>query len=154
MVWCFSTRASVATLLSMHPCISSCLQVNDGDFITGLSKKDELVLWLQMAWHIFCTRASATTLLIYTNPSHFKLHLLHLHHIPGYFDSVYHVIYCATYMYIIYVYIQFDWWYCDVLLLQSSVVSPSYSWSMTLFRQDPMIPSMETKGYRVLSTRK
>ena len=28
MVWCFSTRASVATLLSMHPSISSCLVVN------------------------------------------------------------------------------------------------------------------------------
>ena len=28
MVWCFSTRASVATLLSMHPSISSCVAVN------------------------------------------------------------------------------------------------------------------------------
>ena len=25
MPWCFSTRASVATMLSMHPCVSSCL---------------------------------------------------------------------------------------------------------------------------------
>ena len=28
MSWCFSTRASVATVLSMHPCVSSCLGVN------------------------------------------------------------------------------------------------------------------------------
>ena len=28
MVWCFSTRASVATLLNTHPCVSSCLGVN------------------------------------------------------------------------------------------------------------------------------
>ena len=28
MAWCFSTRASVATVLSMHSCISSCLWVN------------------------------------------------------------------------------------------------------------------------------
>ena len=29
MVWCFSTRASVATVLTTHPCISRCLRVND-----------------------------------------------------------------------------------------------------------------------------
>ena len=28
MAWCFSTRASVATVLSMHSCISKCLSVN------------------------------------------------------------------------------------------------------------------------------
>ena len=28
MAWCFSTRASVATVLRMHPCIVSCLWVN------------------------------------------------------------------------------------------------------------------------------
>ena len=28
MAWCLSTRASVATVLGMHPCISSCLWVN------------------------------------------------------------------------------------------------------------------------------
>ena len=27
MAWCFSTRASVATLLNTHPCVSSCLGV-------------------------------------------------------------------------------------------------------------------------------
>ena len=31
MSWCFSTRASVATVLSTHPCVSSCLWVNDSD---------------------------------------------------------------------------------------------------------------------------
>ena len=28
MPWCFSTRASVATVLNMHPCFCSCLWVN------------------------------------------------------------------------------------------------------------------------------
>ena len=28
MAWCFSTRAAIATVLSMHPCISRCLWVN------------------------------------------------------------------------------------------------------------------------------
>ena len=28
MAWCFSTKASVATVLTMHPCISRCLRVN------------------------------------------------------------------------------------------------------------------------------
>ena len=28
MAWCFSTRASVATVLIIHPCISRCLRVN------------------------------------------------------------------------------------------------------------------------------
>ena len=28
MAWCFSTRASVATLLTMHTCVSRCLGVN------------------------------------------------------------------------------------------------------------------------------
>ena len=28
MVWCFSTRASVATVLTTHPCVSRCLKVN------------------------------------------------------------------------------------------------------------------------------
>ena len=28
MAWCFSTRASVATVLTTHPCVSRCLRVN------------------------------------------------------------------------------------------------------------------------------
>ena len=28
MAWCFSTRASVATVLTTHPCVSWCLRVN------------------------------------------------------------------------------------------------------------------------------
>ena len=28
MAWCFSTRASVATVLTTHPCVSRCLGVN------------------------------------------------------------------------------------------------------------------------------
>ena len=30
MAWCFSTRASVATVLDMHPCVSSCLRARVG----------------------------------------------------------------------------------------------------------------------------
>ena len=33
MAWCFSTRASVATVLTTHPCISQCLRVNSNNFI-------------------------------------------------------------------------------------------------------------------------
>ena len=29
LAWCFSTRASVATVLTMHPCVSRCLRVKD-----------------------------------------------------------------------------------------------------------------------------
>ena len=29
MAWCFSTRASVATMLTTHPCISRCLRVKN-----------------------------------------------------------------------------------------------------------------------------
>ena len=28
MAWCFSTRASVATVLTTHPCVSRCLRIN------------------------------------------------------------------------------------------------------------------------------
>ena len=28
MAWCFSTRASVATVLNKHPCVSRCVRVN------------------------------------------------------------------------------------------------------------------------------
>ena len=33
MAWCFSTRASVATVLTTHPCVSRCLRVNVGWFM-------------------------------------------------------------------------------------------------------------------------
>ena len=35
MAWCFSTRASVATVLSKHPCISSCFWVNNCNASVG-----------------------------------------------------------------------------------------------------------------------
>ena len=35
MTWCFSTRASVATVLTMHPCVSQCLGVKS-DLILSL----------------------------------------------------------------------------------------------------------------------
>ena len=33
MAWCFSTRASVATVLTTHPCVSRCLRVKTFIFI-------------------------------------------------------------------------------------------------------------------------
>ena len=33
MTWCFSTRASVATMLTTHPCVSRCLRVNQSHHI-------------------------------------------------------------------------------------------------------------------------
>ena len=41
MAWCFSTRASVATVLTTHPCVSRCLRVKiEGAYIHCI-----LVLW-------------------------------------------------------------------------------------------------------------
>ena len=39
MAWCFSTRSSVTTVLNMHPCISSFLQVNP--YHVGPGKLDQ-----------------------------------------------------------------------------------------------------------------
>ena len=36
MAWCFSTRASVATALTTHPCVSRCLRVKQCDYISVL----------------------------------------------------------------------------------------------------------------------
>ena len=40
MAWCFSTRASVATVLTTHPCVSRCLRVKQNIRITCLSTKE------------------------------------------------------------------------------------------------------------------
>ena len=37
MAWCFSTRASVATVLNTHPCVSRCLRVNYSEIRYNLS---------------------------------------------------------------------------------------------------------------------
>ena len=48
MAWCFSTRASVSTVLSMHPCISSCMWVNFQCIMMSVfspSRPDFLYVW-------------------------------------------------------------------------------------------------------------
>ena len=42
MAWCFSTKASVATVLTMHPCVSWCLRVNESIEV-GYMPHDDLV---------------------------------------------------------------------------------------------------------------
>ena len=39
MAWCFSTRASVATVLTTHPCVSRCLRVKQGSRLPNLRKE-------------------------------------------------------------------------------------------------------------------
>ena len=47
MAWCFSTRASVATVLTMHPCVSWCLRFN---YITIIMK--HMIMW--NIWTVNC----------------------------------------------------------------------------------------------------
>ena len=47
MAWCFSTRASVATVLTTHPCVSRCLRVNVHAIIHALNWK-LICVWPQM----------------------------------------------------------------------------------------------------------
>ena len=43
MAWCFSTRASVATVLTTHPCVSRCLRVNLCAEAISFKLKDPMV---------------------------------------------------------------------------------------------------------------
>ena len=54
MAWCFSTRASVATMLTTHPCISRCLRVN---------KRDPWCFILFDVWYLTSHTDSETCLL-------------------------------------------------------------------------------------------
>ena len=49
MAWCFSTRASVATVLTTHPCVSRCLRVNIWDADSARSVK------VMSFWGLFIT---------------------------------------------------------------------------------------------------
>ena len=58
MAWCFSTRASVATVLTTHPCISQCLRVklreNGSHFAHSIFKyifRNENLL--KFHWNVF-----------------------------------------------------------------------------------------------------
>ena len=44
MVWCVSTRASVATVLTTHPCVSKCLRVKS-IFIKSILKFIQISFW-------------------------------------------------------------------------------------------------------------
>ena len=50
MTWCFSIRASVATVLSMHPFISSCLLINFQSF--GHLHRYDTVLFTSDLWGV------------------------------------------------------------------------------------------------------
>ena len=43
MAWCFSTRTSVATVLTTHPCVSRCLMVK-GCFFVGCDLKSNFAI--------------------------------------------------------------------------------------------------------------
>ena len=47
MAWCFSTSASVATVLSTHPCDSSCLWVNSLIYRVGGCKFKYVISWIE-----------------------------------------------------------------------------------------------------------
>ena len=44
MAWCFSTRTSVTTVLTMHPCVSRCLRVNRQEINTEVCH-DDVMTW-------------------------------------------------------------------------------------------------------------
>ena len=53
MAWCFSTRASVATVLTMHPCVSRCLRVNISLKVVSMGLIDNIPALVQiMAWRL------------------------------------------------------------------------------------------------------
>ena len=52
MAWCFSTRASVATVLTTHPCVSRCLRVNHSS-VGHVYTRERHKLWSGI-WHIDC----------------------------------------------------------------------------------------------------
>ena len=51
MAWCFSTRPSAATILSTHPCISSCLWV-DQPLINCSQEKISAYTWIDYWMHV------------------------------------------------------------------------------------------------------
>ena len=59
MVWCFSTRASVATVLTTHPWVSRCLRVNDTSCLCCCV--EILVGNINIYWHFI---SYLTTLLV------------------------------------------------------------------------------------------
>ena len=58
MAWCFSTRASVATALTTHPCVSRCLRVNLGLGVVDpdLCRWSRSMSWIQIyvVVYLFC----------------------------------------------------------------------------------------------------
>ena len=107
MVWCFSTRASVATVLSTHPCVSSCLGVYWQSFCQQvISWMKFVIFWLKfqwnfllkildnksalvqiMAWHQTGSKSLSEPMLVYFTD---LIVLLHLNHQPAIFCAVAH----------------------------------------------------------------
>ena len=74
MAWCFSTRASVATVLHMQPCVSSCSGVNVVVF-TRITR----VQFACRTWLLVALTSSGKLLLLYLSPRifHNGLHFAH-----------------------------------------------------------------------------
>ena len=54
MAWCFSTRASVAAVLTTHPCVSRCLGVNKkGHFLGEILVESLVVDWTARNKHLW-----------------------------------------------------------------------------------------------------
>ena len=54
MAWCFSTRASVATVLTTHPCVSQCLRVKHHIHIQKLPMYTcnyNCLIWTGFKWY-------------------------------------------------------------------------------------------------------
>ena len=51
MAWCFSTRASVATVLTTHPCVSWCLRVKNYRRLTYVSMYHYTHDVIALQWH-------------------------------------------------------------------------------------------------------
>ena len=57
MPWCFSTRASVATVLTTHPCVFRCLRVNC-NFVLICPPPQAIIIICQQFWPPFFEWAS------------------------------------------------------------------------------------------------
>ena len=69
MAWCFSTRASVTTVLTTHPCVSRCLRVNSSPPSAAYMRQCIGSALVQiMACHLFGTKPLSKPMLGYCHP--------------------------------------------------------------------------------------
>ena len=75
MAWCFSTRASVAMVLTMHPCVSQCLRVKltkDAPYLT-LTDKLQGVYWVDLGENLWCYNGIIKQIMIKVNWSNSQI---------------------------------------------------------------------------------